>query len=63
MSKARILVVEDEFITGADLQAKLQEMGYDVPAVADTGEYAVQAAGEQMVDLVLMDIHLKDKMR
>jgi len=62
MSKARVLVVEDEFITGADLQAKLQEMGYDVPVVADTGEYAVQVAEEQMPDLVLMDIHLKDKM-
>jgi len=62
MNKARILVVEDEFITGADLQAKLQEMGYDVPVVADTGEYAVEAAGKQMPDLVLMDIHLKDKM-
>ena len=62
MTKARILVVEDEFITGADIQAKLQDMGYEVPVVADTGEYAVQAAGEQMPDLVLMDIHLKGAM-
>ncbi len=62
MTKARILVVEDEFITGADLQAKLQDMGYDVPVVANTGEYAVQAAGEQRPDLVLMDIHLKGTM-
>ncbi|OPY37147.1 MAG: two-component response regulator [Methanoregula sp. PtaU1.Bin051] len=59
MNKARILVVEDEFITGADLQAKLQDMGYDVPVVVDTGESAVQVAGEQRADLVLMDIHLK----
>jgi len=62
MTKARILVVEDEFITGADIQAKLQDMGYDVPVVADTGEYAIQVAGEQMPDLVLMDIHLKGEM-
>jgi PAS domain S-box-containing protein len=62
MSKARILVVEDEFITATDLQSKLQDMGYDVPVVVDTGEYAVKAAGEQMPDLVLMDIHLKEKM-
>lgn len=62
MTKARILVVEDEFITGADLQAKLQEMGFAVPVVADTGESAVQVAGEQRPDLVLMDIHLKTAM-
>jgi len=62
MTKARILVVEDEFITGADIQAKLQDMGYDVPVVADTGEYAVKAAGEHIPDLVLMDIHLKGAM-
>lgn len=62
MNTARILVVEDEFITGADLQSKLQDMGYDVPVVADTGEYAVQAAAEHMPDLVLMDIHLKGAM-
>lgn len=62
MTNARILVVEDEFITGADLQAKLQEMGYDVPVVADTGEFAIQAAAEHLPDLVLMDIHLKGEM-
>lgn len=62
MARARILVVEDEYITGADLQAKLQEMGYDVLAVVDNGEDAVQVAGGQRPDLVLMDIHLKGEM-
>jgi PAS domain S-box-containing protein len=62
MTKGRILVVEDEFVTGADIQAKLEEMGYDVPFVADTGELAIRKAGEEHPDLILMDIHLKDKM-
>ncbi len=62
MTKGRILVVEDEFVTGADIQAKLEEMGYDVPFVADTGELAIRKAGEERPDLILMDIHLKDKM-
>ena len=42
MSKGRIIVVEDEFVTGADIQAKLEEMGYEVPFVADTGEVGHQ---------------------
>jgi PAS domain S-box-containing protein len=62
MSKGRIIVVEDEFVTGADIQAKLEEMGYEVPFVADTGELAIKKTDEERPDLVLMDIHLKDRM-
>ena len=58
MAKATILVVEDEFITGADLQNNLRNMGYDVPGVVDTGEGAIKKAGELHPDLVLMDITL-----
>jgi len=62
MAKATILVVEDEFITGADLQNNLRNMGYDVPVVVDTGEGAIKKAGELHPDLVLMDITLIGKM-
>ena len=62
MATATILVVEDEFITGADLQNNLREMGYDVPVVVDTGEGAIKKAGELHPDLVLMDITLIGKM-
>jgi PAS domain S-box-containing protein len=62
MSGKKILVVEDEFITGADLQSKLKKMGYDVPVVVDTGRKAIQTAGEMRPDLVLMDITLKEEM-
>jgi PAS domain S-box-containing protein len=60
--KARILVVEDEFITAADIQSHLQEMGYEVPVPLDTGESAVRAAGELKPDLILMDITLNGQM-
>jgi hypothetical protein len=61
-AKATILIVEDEFITGADLQNNLRNMGYDVPVVVDTGEGAIKKAGELHPDLVLMDITLIGKM-
>jgi two-component system, response regulator PdtaR len=57
-----ILVVEDEFITGADLQSKLKKMGYNVPMVVDTGQKAIDAAAELTPDLILMDITLKGEM-
>ena len=60
--KTRILVVEDESIVAADIQKTLQNLGYDVPAVASTGEAAIQKAKEDKPDLVLMDIVLKGKM-
>jgi PAS domain S-box-containing protein len=62
MEQATILVVEDEFITGADLQSKLKKMGFDVPMVVDTGQKAVDAAAELKPDLILMDITLKGEM-
>lgn len=62
MGNATILVVEDEFITGADLQSKLKKMGYNVPLVVDTGQKAIDAAAELKPDLALMDITLKGEM-
>jgi len=62
MNKGKILVVEDEFVTGSEIQARLSEMGYDVPDVVDTGEDAVQKTGELHPDIVVMDITLKGKM-
>jgi len=62
MAKQKILIVEDEFITAADLQSKLQDMGIDAPLIVDTGAAAIRAAGELMPDLILMDISLKGDM-
>ena len=62
MAKATILVVEDEFITGADIQNNLRETGYNVPFVVDNGEDAIRKAGELHPDLVLMDITLIGEM-
>ncbi len=62
MSKAKILVVEDEIIIARDIQNKLKQLGYDVPAVASSGGKAIQKASEMSPDLVLMDINLNGDM-
>ena len=61
-TKKKILVVEDEFITAADLIASLEGMGYQVPESTDTGEEAVTLARDHEPDLILMDINLKGEM-
>ena len=59
MSKARIMIVEDEKITALDIQGKLQKLGYEICMSVTTGEEAVAQARELNPDLVLMDIKLK----
>ena len=54
-----LLVVEDEVIVARDLQATLEDLGYSVPEIADSGEMAIQLAVEIRPNLVLMDIRLK----
>lgn len=58
----KILVVEDEFITSADLIANLEHMGFIVPASTDTGEEVYNLALQYAPDLILMDINLKGEM-
>lgn len=60
METAKILVVEDETITAADIEDTLQECGHQVVAIASTELAALRAAEVHRPDLVLMDIRLKD---
>ena len=58
MSKCSILVVEDEPIVAEDLKMTLTNLGYDVIAIAYTGELAIEIARSRHPDLILMDIIL-----
>ena len=62
MTDICILVVEDEAIVARDLQMRLRDLGYLVPAIAHTGNDAVRLAEELVPDLILMDIRLIGKM-
>ena len=62
MASAQILVVEDEIIVAENIRSRLIDLGYTVPAVASSGEEAIQRAAETQPGLVLMDIKLKGDM-
>ncbi|AFZ20505.1 hybrid sensor histidine kinase/response regulator [Allocoleopsis franciscana] len=58
----KILVVEDEKIIALNVRESLESLGYIVPAIADSGEKAIEKATQLRPDLVLMDIRLKGNM-
>lgn len=62
MTQTRILVVEDESVVALDIQGRLTNLGYEVPAVASHGEEAVLKAETLHPDVVLMDIQLKGEL-
>ena len=62
MVAAKILVVEDERITAEDIKFGLQDAGFLVPAIVDSGEEAIKRTADLKPDLVLMDIKLKGEM-
>ncbi|OKH26430.1 hybrid sensor histidine kinase/response regulator [Chroogloeocystis siderophila] len=59
MSKASILIVEDELLVAKDIQNRLTKFGYAVVGVVSSGKDAINKAIEKNPDLILMDIHLK----
>lgn len=62
MAHERILIVEDEKITGMDICHTVQEFGYEPIGPVASGEDAVTSALAQRPDVVLMDIALKGPM-
>jgi serine phosphatase RsbU (regulator of sigma subunit)/DNA-binding response OmpR family regulator len=62
MEKARIVIVEDEGLVALGIKDGLENMGYEVPAIAETGESALLRVRECKPDLILMDIRLKGQM-
>ncbi len=58
----RIIIAEDERIVSEDIKMYLQDYGYEVASVAETGREAVKNARDQKPDLVLIDIVLRGRM-
>ena len=58
MGKARILLVEDEFIVAESIRNVLRNLGYHVIGHVPTGEEAIEKVDKSRPDLVLMDIVL-----
>ncbi len=62
MTKKRILIVEDQGITALDEAQIMSDLGYEVTGIAITSEAAVEQAGRDRPDVVLMDIMLVGKL-
>lgn len=58
-NKTQILIVEDVLLTAEQIKVQLEEKGYAVCGIADTGDKAIELARTSSPDLVLMDIKLK----
>lgn len=59
MSPYTILVVEDDYIIAADLQVRLNRLGYSVPRTVATSHDALDAVRKTPPDLIILDIQLK----
>lgn len=57
-NRKKILIVEDEELLSEFLKIRLNDDGYEVAGIADTGERAVTLAREKLPDLVICDIML-----
>jgi len=57
-----VLVVEDESIIAADLKQKLENAGFRVLGMEDTGEGAISSASKLEPDVVIMDVYLRGEL-
>ena len=62
MAQARILIVEDETIIAMGIEQSLQDAGYEVCGLFNTGEKVLDALSTLQADLVLMDIRLAGRL-
>jgi AmiR/NasT family two-component response regulator len=54
----RVLIADDERPVAAGLQRQLESLGYDVLAVVDDGQRAIDVCRRGLPDLVLMDVEM-----
>ena len=54
-----ILIVEDELLIAEDIKTTVEELGYNVVAVAVRADKAIEILNTQKVDLILLDITIK----
>src|SRR4030095_13060620 len=59
MAQRRALIVDDEVIFALNMEADMQELGFDVCDLAANGYQAATLAMSNQTDLVLMDVNLE----
>lgn len=62
MSTIRILAIEDDPLYVESLKVVISELGYELMAVADNAEDALDAIRKEHPDVILMDIQINDRL-
>ncbi|MEP0365502.1 MAG: response regulator [Cyclobacteriaceae bacterium] len=62
MSKTRVLIVEDEPLIADDIADALERNGYEVVAIADEAEDALQAVTAHAPAIALLDVNIEGDM-
>jgi chemotaxis response regulator CheB len=63
LKHGRILIVEDDYLISADLESQLRDLGYEVAAIAVSGEEALEKAASAAADVAIMDVRLRGTMK
>ena len=62
MNKPNVLIVEDEVLVSLDIGERLKKAGFNITAMTETGERALEHLETNKPDLVLLDICLDGKL-
>ncbi len=62
MDSIRVAIVEDEFIIGQDISANLENQGYQVTGIYESGTEAIVGIKRDPPDILLMDINIKGEL-
>jgi DNA-binding NtrC family response regulator len=60
MTKARILIVEDEALIAMMLEDFVETLGHEVAGIVDSLETGLAAVAETEFDLAMLDVNLRD---
>jgi CheY-like chemotaxis protein len=55
----KVLIVEDEVIVAEDVRTKLAAKGYEVTAIVDTFDKALESVKANIPDVMILDIRIK----
>lgn len=61
-NKKRVLILEDDFASATFLQTMLLKDGYEISAIVDSGERAIDICKELKPDIILTDVMLTGKL-
>ena len=59
MTVLKILIVEDEIMTGIDMKETLEKAGHTITAIARNSDEAIASLTKQLPDVAIVDVMLR----